>query len=265
MSNRLYFPRDTFDYRSEDIETGVEVPVSPTQLENHAVSRARMALVAGVDLALLAAHTMVQPSAVLRKVGARYQDDGGNDKDKTRAAHALPCGILINNARPHELPALHGRPSLQKFIIEPYRYTNIVPKAVNDADHRAEAFNRNDGTGLVANFVTLCGRLLSSAANSSGKLDRANLQLAFNSYTEDCGNSFRIALSRDSRVETPSEFIVPKDSQADVDRDNIRTALHIQELTLRRFGPSMFSRTLVEQVESDFHSVRMNRLARRLI
>jgi hypothetical protein len=94
MSNRLYFPRDTFDYRSEDIETGAEAPVSPTQLENHAVSRARMALVAGVDLALLAAQKMVQPSAVLTKVGARYQDDGGNEKDKTRAAHVNRAGFV---------------------------------------------------------------------------------------------------------------------------------------------------------------------------
>ena len=263
MSKRINLPRDIWDYR--DIETGAEIPLTSTQLVNHASSRARMALAAGVDLALLAANKMVQPSAVLTKSGAKYQDDGGNAVAKTCAAHALPCGLLINNTKPHEIPALHGQPNLQKFIYEPYRYTNIVPKTVNDADCLAEAYQRGDGTGLVANFVTFSRKVLSEAQNSSGKLDRRYLQFAFNSYIEECATSFRIALAKDERVEAHSEFVEFRDSPEDVRRDNIRSSLHYQELALRELGPSLFSPILVEQVESDFHSVRMNRQLRRLL
>jgi hypothetical protein len=255
VSRRIILPH-AWDYRSAKVETGAKVPLSPTQLENHTVSRARMALIAGVDLALLAANKLVLPSAVLTKAGARYQDDQGDKKAKTCAAHALPCGIKINNATPDKLPALHGRPSLQEFIIEPYRYTNVVPVTVNLADLRAEAYNRTDGTGLVANFVTFCAKLLSAVPNPSGKLNRASLQLEFKAYIEACQNSFLLAQSRDAPIQPHrfSEFIVPKDSEEDARQDNIRTALRAQERTLRELGPSLYSTILVEQVESDFHS-----------
>jgi hypothetical protein len=254
--SRVYLPH-SWDYRSSNVDNATKTFLSPAQLSNHAVARARMSLIAGVDLALLQANKIILPGVIVAKGGAKHQDDSGNRNERTCAAHALPCGIRINGMTPDHLPALQGSAKTRAFVIEPYRHTNIVPISVNAADFQAEAYRRGDGTGLVANFVDFCHAALSSGESSSGKLNRSGLQAAFAKLIRKSEESFEIALSK-AVPATPSfklETIAPY-TDRDFHEDNIRTALRAQARTLKDMGPSLFSPMLVEQVESDFHSLK---------
>jgi hypothetical protein len=201
---RIYLPH-SWDYRSSDVENQTKVFLSPAQLENHAVARARMSLIAGVDLALLKANGLILPGGIVTKAGASYQDDRGKQKEKTSAAHALPCSIEINGIMLDKLPTLKNLIKVQTFVVEPYRYTNIVPISVNNADSRAEAYGRKAGTGLVANFVDFCNKVLTADAFSSRKVNRASLQAAFAELIRQSQESFEIALSRKEQA-TPTPF-----------------------------------------------------------
>src|SRR5262249_21331700 len=158
----------------------------------------------------------------------------GKRKDKTCAAHALPCGIKINGMMPHKLLTLHRFIKLQMFVAEPYGYTNIVPISVNEADYDAEAYRRDDGTGLVSNFVDFRGQVLAADVSSSGKLNRASLRPQFAELIRKSQESFEIALSSKEQVTSSPFFksdITLSHADEEAHEDNVRSALRAQART----------------------------------
>lgn len=260
---RLYMPR-SFDYRSLEIaETSSYL--SPQQMENHAVARMRCSLIAGVDLALLKANGILKSGNLsksdtsLSASGAKVQDDKGDRAN--HAAHVLPCGISWNGVPIHNIPPSQN---MQVFIAEPYRYTNILPRAANEADRRAEIAHPDSGKGLILNFEHFCQRIVQDSTAPRGKVDRSFLINVFNNLLQDYCCSFERALSnsRDvssENVKTVAGTGVELESstqldKADIREDDIRTALRTQLQTLKEFGPTGFSLVLVDQVENDFHA-----------
>lgn len=255
---RSYMPR-SFDYRS--LETAATSGyLSPKQMENHSVARVRCSLIAGVDLALMKSNSMIRPGTLLSAAGAAVQDDKGNRAN--HAAHALRCGILANGKPLHQVPEFR---SVQTFVAEPYRFTNILPASANQADRRAESVRQSTGKGLAKNFEGFCQSVLFTGSAARGKLDKGSLLAAFNNLIRDYRESFELALSITEDISSGRITRTPgsgteidlsvKLTTADYREDDIRTALRTQLITFRDLGPSAFSQVLVEQVESDFYAV----------
>jgi hypothetical protein len=254
---RRFSPRP-FDYRDRQVETGATSGfLSPAQISNHAVARVRCSLAAGIDLALMKSARMVPRSPLLIATGARVIDDRDGVTDNP-AAHALPCGISFPGRGPaHQLPRT---PMMREFIEEPYKYTNVIPQSANKADHRAEAFNRRDGTGLVGSFLRYCRRVLDTSA-APGGLNKAALRLAFDQLVTDYLLAFSIALDRPEPASSGRVVLVPGEGvvvdpdiaygRDEIREDDIRTAIRGQMSAMQ--DSSLFSTVLVEQVESDFH------------
>lgn len=242
-----------WDYRSANVENAAKAFMSRAQLSNHAIARARMSLIAGVDLALMKAANLVPPGKLtITKSGARVQDDRGRDVDKTCAAHALPCSIKLNGIMSYEVPALTNHLKLQEFLYEPYRYTNVVPAPVNDADFLAEGYQRADG--LVANFVEFCSKAI-YAATATGKINRSTLKSDFVALIQNSQDSLKTALSKAPPPPPPVFDLQKRYTAEDVYNENVRGALRAQLAALKDAGESLFSPILVEQVEDDFHKV----------
>jgi hypothetical protein len=143
---RTYLPR-SFDYRSLNTAT-TKTALSPDQLTNHAATRLRCSLFAGIDLQLMTSNGIVRPGSAVSQRGAAVQDDRG--KDGWQAAHALPTGLLVSGVAVHlQAPGLVS----MQHLAEPYRVTNVVPRSVNLADRQAEAFRQGDGLGLIKAFA----------------------------------------------------------------------------------------------------------------
>jgi hypothetical protein len=257
---RKYLVR-SFDYRDSRIETAATSGfLGPAQLSNHAIARVRFSLVAGVDLALMKTAAMIPASCQLIATGARVIDDRG--LANRPAAHALPCGIsALGRGSVHQLPKSLV---MQEFIAQPYKYTNVIPKAGNAADHRAEAFNRKNGTGLVGSFKRFCQRVLDTGPAPGGALDKGLLQQAFVQLIKDYQTAFTFALDN-SRPTSSRRIIVSPGLGTGVNpdvpytdreflEDNIRTSLRGQIAAMKEFEGSSFSRVLIEQVESDFNA-----------
>lgn len=252
--SRVYLPR-SFDYRS--LETAASVRLSPQQISNHAITRGRCSLAAGAELALMKTRKMIPEKVMVIATGAKAQDDRGQASDP--AAHALPCGISISGMGPvHLIPKSL---SMREFIAQPYSHTNIVPRSVNVADQRAEAFSRKDGTGLVGSFNSFCQRILDTASAPRGILDKNSIRLAFFKLIDDYQQAFALALERPEPSPSGRFTFVPglgMQVNADVpytdkefEEDNIRGALRGQMNAMRE--DLTFSPILLEQVESDFY------------
>jgi hypothetical protein len=139
---RSYLPR-SWDYRDSGVETTATTGfLNSDMITNHAVCRVRCSLTAGLDIALMKSSRMIARGTQLERIGAGVIDD---DRGTTQrpAAHAIPCGIFVVGKKPIHLIPRHRK--MQEFIADPYKYTNIVSKSLNDADHKAEAFKRRDG------------------------------------------------------------------------------------------------------------------------
>lgn len=257
--NRIYMPR-SFDYRS--LETPVTTGfLSPQQMANHSIARARCSLIAGVDLALMKATGIFKLGAA-SAMRAVVQDDTGNPAN--HAAHAIPCQIAVGAIPIHSIPSSR---ILQNFLAEPYRFTNILPKVANQADQRVESPCRTSGSGLRNNFENFCQRVMRTGAGA-GRLDRCGLQAAYTTLITDYCDSFAIALAHTKEISEErirpvpgwgteidlSKPIAPKDQR----EDDIRTALRTQLTTLREIAGSAYSPILVEQVENDFHDALKN-------
>jgi hypothetical protein len=258
---RSYLPR-SWDYRDSRVETNATSGfLSPAQIRNHAAARVRCSLTAGLDIALMKSGRMIAQGTLLKATGARVIDDDRGIKPSP-AAHAIPCGISVAGRGPLHLIPHHRK--MQEFIAEPYRYTNIVPKALNDADHKAEAFGRRDGTGLVRSFERFCQSVLSMGKDSRGILNKFHLRSAFGQLMKDYQTSFSLAFEKLPRIPSGRVTFIPgvgnqidpdiEYTDQEFDVDNIRTALRGQLTALKELEGSEFSNRLVEQVESDFHS-----------
>jgi hypothetical protein len=257
---RKYLTRP-WDYRHSDVETGATSGfLSPAQNSNHAVARVRCSLTAGVDLALMKSHGIISGSQRLMATGARVIDDKAGVTD-TPAAHALPCGISVIGRGPVFL--LPKPVVMQQFLAEPYKYTNIIPRSANAADHRAEAFSRKDGTGLVGSFLRFSQRVLDTATTRKGVLERGALRSAFTQLMADYVGALEIAMNKSVPVATGRLVKVPgqgmmldpsiERSDDEIGEENIRTALRGQISAMKEFEGALFSSRLVEEVESDFH------------
>jgi hypothetical protein len=259
--SRKYLPR-SFDYRDSRVETvATSGFLSSAQIANHTVARIRCSLTAGTDLALMKTTGMVPHGTRVIATKAKVTDDRGSCK--MPASHAIPCGISVFGRGPlHMIPRFR---KMQEFIAEPYKYTNIVPKATNNADSLAEAFKRQDGTGLVKTFERFCQRVLDTTLDSRGVLNRAPLKAAFGQLMEDYQLSFSIVLKNfqvnsSGRVTYVPGFGVEVDPEIpytdlQFHADNILTALRGQLTALKEIEGSAFSNMLVQQVESEFHAV----------
>lgn len=257
---RKYLTRP-WDYRHSDVETGATSGfLSPAQNSNHAIARVRCSLAAGVDLALMKSHGMIPGNQRLMATGARVIDDKAGMTDNP-AAHALPCGISVIGRGPVFL--LPKPIVMQQFLAEPYKYTNIIPRSANAADHRAEAFNRKDGTGLVGSFLKFSQRVVDTAATHKGAVDRGALSLAFTQLMADYVRALEIAMENSAPVATGRLVMVPgqgmmlnpgiERSDDEIGEENIRTALRGQIMAMKEFESALFSSMLVQEVESDFH------------
>ena len=123
------------------------------------------------------------------------------------AAHALPCGISVAGRGPvYHLPKTL---IMQEFVREPYKYTNIIPHSANAADHRAEAFNRKDGTGLVASFLRFCQRVSDNSTARHGVLNKGALRQAFYQLMQDYDQAFAIALNNSEPSSSDRVVMVP--------------------------------------------------------
>lgn len=204
---------------------------------------------------------MISRGQLLIATGATVIDDKEGVTDSP-AAHALPCGISAAGRGPlYQLPKTL---IMQEFVSEPYKYTNVVPKSANAADHRAEAFNRKNGTGLVGSYLRFCQRVLNTSTVSRGILDRATLRLAFSQLLDDYQQAFAIALNQAVPSSSGRVVTVPGEgtlvdlsstpySQQEVLEDNIRTSIRGQMAAMTEIGAASFSSMLVDEVESDFH------------
>lgn len=204
---------------------------------------------------------MIPANSRLLPTGARVIDDKEGITDKP-AAHALPCGISISGRGPvHQLPKSL---TMQEFIAQPYKYTNVIPKAANAADHRAEAFNRKDGTGLVGSFRRFCQRAVDTTTVTRGRLNRSALRAAFDQLLQDYQTAFAIALEKSAPTSSGRIVVTPgfgtqiNPNVPYTDReftdDNIRSALRGQIAAMKEFEGSSFSSMLIEEVENDFHA-----------
>jgi hypothetical protein len=111
---------------------------------------------------------------------------------------------------------------------------------------------------LVTNFIAFCSQVLAHARVHNGRVNQAMLRAIFAEQIRSWQESLEIALASKPPVPTGGPtWNGSKLSYGDAEfhEDNIRTALRGQARTLKELGPSLFSPTLVEQVESDFHSV----------
>ena len=117
---------------------------------------------------------------------------------------------------------------------------------------------------MAANFVSFCGQ--SAHAGSSGKLNRAALGVAFTQLVKKYKESFEIALSSKEEITSKSQIWLPSGtrilaedsvySDKEFQEDMVRKALRAQARALEELGPSLYSPRLVDQIESDFHSVK---------
>lgn len=260
MSRRHFIPR-AWDYRSTE-NSATNGFLSPGQIVNHSFTRLRCSLTAGVDIALMKSQKMIgKYSAVshlaFRPTGARVQDDSG--EKAFPAAHALPSGIAVGNLPIHQLASTT---SMQNFLAEPYRFTNIVPLALNRADSRAEGFNRKNGPTLVRSFVDFCQRVMLAVDTQKGKVDRSEMRSAYVDLTKNYAESFKFALENRPLEETGRVKVIPGMGQlvdpaipytsSEFLEDCIRASLRTQYESLREGGVG-YSPLLVDEVESDFH------------
>jgi hypothetical protein len=256
---RIYIPR-SFDYRSLDtpVTSGF---LSPAQMENHSIARVRCSVIAGVDLALFKSKGFIRRGTSVKRAGAVAQDDRGTMS--YHASHPIPCSLLANGIPLHTIQELRN---IQGFVLEPYRVTNILPRSANLADSRAERSDAAIGKqGLAKNFERFCQRILDTSTAFRGKVDRGSLLVAFEKLIQDYCESFELALSSTRDVAIGRITTVPgvgveidpsvKYTDKDFEEDNVRTALQTQLKPLKELGLTVLSPVLVEQIESDFHSL----------
>ena len=253
---RQYLPYG-FDYRR--LQSSTSVSLSKAQIENMSIGRVRYSLTAGIDLALMKINKIIPENSVLVATGARVCDDKGQSDNP--AAHGLPCGLSVAGKGPvHKIPKTS---TMQVFVAQPYKHTNIVPYVANAAEFRAEAFHRKDGTGLVGSFKRFGQHVLETSTATRGVLNKGPLRLAFNQLIGDYQEAFAIAMKNSERIPSGRNIFqagygtvidpeIPY-TKEEIQQDNIRTVLRGQIAAIKEFEGSLFSTTLLEQVESDFH------------
>jgi hypothetical protein len=229
------------------------------QIENHAVARIRTELVAGLDLALLKKAGVLKQGAVLKATGAYAIDDRGTAPNP--AAHALPCGIVLLGRGP--IADVASSAKLRLFLIEPYTYTNIIPRAANTADLKAKAFKKKDGTGLVGTFSQYCQQIVDFVDYSRRPIiDRSAFRNRFDVLLQNQIKAFEIALNNTEPGRTGNKLIpgeglelveTPVTTEEEKIED-IRPSLRGQLRAMKEFRPIAFSDMLVDQVEEEFHA-----------
>ena len=247
-------------YRDKNIVTPVtSKSLNLPQIENHAVARIRSELAAGLDLALLKKAGLLRQGPVLMATGAYAIDDRGTSPNP--AAHALPCGIILLGRGP--IANVASSQELRSFLTEPYCYTNIIPRAANTADLRAEGFKRKDGTGLVGTFAQYCQQIVDFNDYSRRPIiDRSAFRSRFDLLMRKQTTAFEIALNntepgRSGTVMIPGEGIQLVETPATAEEEkieDIRTSLRGQLRAMNEFRPIAFSELLVNEVEEEFHS-----------
>ena len=251
---RTFIQRE-WDYRSLDTPV-TESYISNQQMENHAVGRLRCSLTAGVDLCLMRITGLLHANTPVLKSRALLQDDQGHGG--WAAAHALPCGLICGERPIHEIPTLHR---LREHIAEPYRYTNVIPQAANQADSRVEVFR---GRGLTAAFRQFANRLIAIVPGEGNKLDRNLLQAIYSQLFQDYADCFQavVASRREQQIRGKSigpdghvlidpESFAP--SEAQYKEEAVRMAVRLQLKAMRDLEGMGYSRRLVDDVEARFH------------
>jgi len=254
--SRTYLPRG-FDYRSLDTAT-TKTALSPDQLTNHAATRLRCSLFAGIDLQLMTANGIVRPGSVVSPKGAAVQDDRG--KDGWQAAHALPSGLLASGVAVHlHAPGLAAR----QHVAEPYRVTNVVPRSVNLADRRAEVFRRGNGLGLIKAFASFGQKQVEVGTRVGGKIDIVRLRASYTQLVADYSRSLELLLANlpalelkgktmvDGHVMIDPEIFRPSDQEYRA--EEIRSILRYQLRGTTEMGYSLLRPDLVDQAEHDFY------------
>jgi hypothetical protein len=253
---RKYIPRG-FSYKDTDSAVNSRF-LNLEQVKNHAVARMRTELVAGLDLALLRKAGILKQGAMLKPTGAYAIDDKGSDPNP--AAHALPCGIIVSGRG--EVPNVAPIGALRSFLIEPYSYTNIVPLAANEADSKAEAFNRKNGTGLVGTFARYCQQIVDFDDNSRRPvIDRAAFRQRFDVLMTNQISALEIALNktepgREGTRLVPGEGLIVVETPITTEEqkiEDIRMSLRGQIIATKETRHIAFSDVLVGAVEEEFH------------
>jgi hypothetical protein len=224
-------------------------------LINHAAARLRWTLIAGIDLHLLSANSILKAGSVVSAKGASIIDDHGTAG--WQAAHALPCGLIVSG-RPAYLRA--PGPASMRHVGEPYGITNKVPSVVNAADQLAERFRAR--SGLVRAFESFGKEQVQTKARD-GKIDFAWLSNSYSQLVKGYCGAFEIALSamrptplQGKTWESGHVTIDPntfRPSEKDYLDEDIRSILRYQLRGTADIGYSLLRRHLVEEVEHKFH------------